>query len=206
MDWHCHGCGEIVDEHVLKCPRCGAVHPSAADRPSAGPERDLRMESHLRAVALWLRLGGLAGVVAAALTFFFPIELPLPTLRLQQAYRWLLLLGSGAAYWAGRHLERYSDRARGWAGSLLLFVSLALLAQIVLWAAARSWTSLAAPATGFACAIAAATALFHPRAGRVCTGAYRARLSGPPPPARRSVLLWLPLVPAGVHGLTRWWA
>jgi hypothetical protein len=199
MSWVCHACQAIVDDFVLKCPSCGAIHPREFKPREDRPGRDVPMEGHLLAAAAWLRILAVAGVLAIAAVIALDPQLRLP-IRVREA---LPFLGGAACvgiYVAGHRLAGFSDRARGWAG---LACSLASIGAVFLAVVSRhAILRLAAAAATFAALAAIASVLFHPRAARVCSGPYRAVFPREPRarPAR-SWLAWIPLVPAALHAV-----
>ncbi|MGZ3406453.1 MAG: hypothetical protein ACXVAN_08435, partial [Polyangia bacterium] len=75
--WSCDTCGRPNHRNPLICATCGASAPGAdPDQVSLALQRDLAMESHLRALGFWYRLGAvlfgggflaIAGVAGGAL-------------------------------------------------------------------------------------------------------------------------------------------
>ncbi|HEX6837745.1 MAG TPA: hypothetical protein VF334_14295 [Polyangia bacterium] len=56
--WSCDTCGRPNHRNPLICETCGAAAPGAdADQVNLALQRDLAMESHLRGLAFWYRVG-----------------------------------------------------------------------------------------------------------------------------------------------------
>lgn len=163
-------------------------------RLEAKSARDLAMESHLRAIGIWLQLGPALAVAAAA------------------AARLWVLAGVSAAlgillFFIGFRLARYSNGARVTA-AIFAFSGLAWLVVeglnvppgVGAVQRAVSWLSLAAAALVF-------VVLLNPRAAEVCSGTYHARVERTPhlkPNAVGSPLFWIPMVFLGIQGALLW--
>ncbi len=58
--WSCDTCGRPNHHNPLICETCGAAAPGAdADQVNLALQRDVAMESHLRALAFWYRVGAI---------------------------------------------------------------------------------------------------------------------------------------------------
>jgi len=58
--WSCDTCGRPNHHNPLICETCGAAAPGAsADLVTLALQRDLAMESHLRGLAFWYRIGAI---------------------------------------------------------------------------------------------------------------------------------------------------
>jgi hypothetical protein len=66
MAWSCDSCGRSVTSNPIMCDLCGSAAPGAdPTKVALGGQRDLIMEAHLRALAIWQRVGGVLLGVAA---------------------------------------------------------------------------------------------------------------------------------------------
>ena len=125
---------------TIKCPTCrepiavpGVIDPAAPRRtvPRGTGGRDLRMEAHYKAIAIWYRLGGylaLAAGLVVLLTFIaWPGRHDLPGLALRLA----ATFGVGGLCLAiGVYLSRFANQARLVAAVLTVLSALGQLAQV----------------------------------------------------------------------------
>lgn len=114
--WSCETCGRPNKSNPLICETCGAAAPDAdPGQVSLALQRDLPMEAHLRALALWYRVGAVLLVVGGV------------------AFVWLFgwvgkALMSDRSLWAGWH-----GPGAMWAGAL------GYVGTFLVAAAAGSW-------------------------------------------------------------------
>jgi hypothetical protein len=108
--WSCDSCGANVKSSVL-CPICGAGQPGVdGAHLEMALRRDLIMEAHLGALAIWYRVGAVLGVVGA-LAIVVGLGAAASGLRnLDGGGAW----GTGGALFAG---------ALGWMAMLMVAVS-----------------------------------------------------------------------------------
>ncbi len=124
MAWSCEQCGRNVVSNDLLCDLCHAAKPGAdPEKVALGGQRDLIMEAHLRALALWYRIGAVLLVVGMVLMTATGMAATrglggmggfggdvmggvLMTLAV------ITLLSAGGAYVLGHFLARYSNGAR----------------------------------------------------------------------------------------------
>ncbi len=137
--WSCDTCGRPNHRNPLICATCGAAAPGAdATEVSLALQRDLPMESHLRALAFWYRLGAvLFGSGALALIAFLGRAVGLMSLADRDAHGRTLLF-AGTFGWVamvivaavvgswvlGHYLGRFANGAR-LAAAILTIVGLA---------------------------------------------------------------------------------
>jgi hypothetical protein len=178
----CPRCGEPMFKVLEACPKCGAW----------SGRRDLAMEGHLRAIALWLRVGGLLSLGMLGLMLFISSQARLPQGGME------LMISGGVSLGfivLGFALSRYSNAARIITGILTILYGLVLLGTIALGGAASIvafvWLALWG---AWSCALL--WALFNSRSARICTAAYRDGVAATPdqrPSIFRSVFFWIPM-------------
>src|SRR5581483_4372628 len=126
MAWSCEQCGRSVTSNSLMCDLCGSAAPGAdAAKVALGGQRDLIMEAHLRALAIWQRVGAVLMAVAA---LWLVGALAMAGSRLGQfsgfiggigAVMAAIFLAMAVGSWVlGHFLSRYSNGARITAGVL----------------------------------------------------------------------------------------
>ena len=200
--WSCDTCGRPNHRNPLICETCGAAAPGAdADQVNLALQRDLAMESHLRGLAFWYRIGAvvfgvgflaLFGLVGGAL-----VSSPLhgSGALMASAFGYVAMFVVAAAagsYVLGHYLGRFANGARlaaailsivGLAFTLLRFVVTcvaysrlsALYGDSSLFADAQP--SLMGPIVMFVLSAlwsgAIILTLFSGRAAQVCSPAYR---------------------------------
>ena len=200
--WSCDTCGRPNHRNPLICETCGAAAPGAdADQVNLALQRDLAMESHLRGLAFWYRIGAvvfgvgflvLFGLVGGAL-----VSSPLhgSSALMASAFGYVAMFVIAAAagsYVLGHYLGRFANGARiaaailsivGLAFTLLRFVVTciaysrlsALYGDSSLFADAQP--SLMGPIVMFVLSAlwsgAIILTLFSGRAAQVCSPAYR---------------------------------
>jgi hypothetical protein len=202
--WSCDTCGRPNHRNPLICSTCGASAPGAdPDQVSLALQRDLAMESHLRALGFWYRLGAvlagvgflaLFGVAGRALLGLSSSSLRGTGALWASAFGYIALfvvaLAAGS-YVLGHFLGRFANGARLAAG-ILTIVSLAFgLLRFVVTCIAYSRLSdlygdagmlydrpsLAAPIAMFMLSTlwsgAIVFTLLSGRAAAVCSPAYR---------------------------------
>ncbi|MGZ3429909.1 MAG: hypothetical protein ACXVCV_24835, partial [Polyangia bacterium] len=200
--WSCDTCGRPNHSNPLICGTCGASAPGAdPDQVSLALQRDLAMESHLRALGFWYRLGAvlfgggflaLTGVAGGAL--FGGSSLGGGNAMIAGVLGWVAMFVVALAvgsYVLGHFLGRFANGARLAAG-ILTIVSLAFgLLRFVITCIAYSKLSnmygdaglfydrpsLAGPIAMFLLSTlwsgAIAFTLLSGRAAAVCAPAYR---------------------------------
>jgi hypothetical protein len=200
--WSCDTCGRPNRHNPLICETCGAAAPGAdANQVNLALQRDLAMESHLRGLAFWYRIGAvvfgvgflvLFGLVGGAL-----VSSPLhgSSALMASAFGYVAMFVVAAAagsYVLGHYLGRFANGARiaaailsivGLAFTLLRFVLTcvaysrlsALYGDSSLFADAQP--SLMGPIVMFVLSAlwsgAIILTLFSGRAAQVCSPAYR---------------------------------
>jgi hypothetical protein len=200
--WSCDTCGRPNRHNPLICETCGAAAPGAdANQVNLALQRDLAMESHLRGLAFWYRIGAvvfgvgflvLFGLVGGAL-----VSSPLhgSSALMASAFGYVAMFVVAAAagsYVLGHYLGRFANGARiaaailsivGLAFTLLRFVVTciaysrlsALYGDSSLFADAQP--SLMGPIVMFVLSAlwsgAIILTLFSGRAAQVCSPAYR---------------------------------
>jgi len=200
--WSCDTCGRPNRHNPLICETCGAAAPGAdANQVNLALQRDLAMESHLRGLAFWYRIGAvvfgvgflvLFGLVGGAL-----VSSPLhgSSALMASAFGYVAMFVVAAAagsYVLGHYLGRFANGARI-AASILSIVGLAFtLLRFVLTCVAYSrlsalygdsslfadaQPSLMGPIVMFVLSAlwsgAIILTLFSGRAAQVCSPAYR---------------------------------
>ena len=136
MAWSCEQCGRSVTSNSLMCDLCGSAAPGAdAAKVALGGQRDLIMEAHLRALAIWQRVGAVLMAVAAV---WLVGALALSSSRFGQFGGFIggvgtvmaaIFLAMAIGSWVlGHFLSRYSNGARITAGVL---TSISLAWQVV---------------------------------------------------------------------------
>jgi hypothetical protein len=150
--WSCDTCGRPNHHNPLICETCGAAAPGAdAEQVNMALQRDLAMESHLRGLAFWYRLGAVLLGVSGLAMFGFMWSLQRhsaifdPSVRssslLAGLVGWvsmLMLVAVVGSYVLGHFLAKFSNGARLAAG-ILTILSLAFgLLKFVLTCVAYS--------------------------------------------------------------------
>ncbi|HEX8954416.1 MAG TPA: hypothetical protein VF945_21325 [Polyangia bacterium] len=201
--WSCDTCGRPNHRNPLICETCGAAAPGAdADQVMLALQRDLAMESHLRGLAFWYRVGavvfgvGFLGLFAVAGGALMGLSSSLhgSGALMASAFGYVAMFVVALAvgsYVLGHYLGRFANGARI-AAAVLTLVSLAFgLVRFVLTCVAYSKLSelygdsglfdarpsLAGPIAMFALSTlwtgAIAFTLLSGRAAQVCAPAYR---------------------------------
>lgn len=168
------------------------------------------MEGHLSAIALWYRLTGALGLASSGILLLSVLLLANNT-----SGPVLVVLIGFSGFWTGsfllgRHLDRYSNRARiiaGVLGALGVATNVFSTLGVVIQAtrgAAPTWMALffsAHLALGSLWSGANLWALFNQRAAVICTPEYRALIVRKPmqrPHTYSSPFFWLPFVWMGL--------
>jgi hypothetical protein len=134
--WSCDTCGRPNHRNPLICETCGAAAPGADPaQVSLALQRDLAMESHLRALAFWYRIGAvvfgagflaLFGLVGGALVGM-PSSLHGSSALFASVFGYIAMFVVALAvgsYVLGHFLGRFANGARLAAG-ILTIISLA---------------------------------------------------------------------------------
>ncbi len=214
MAWRCPRCAyPVADDAVAACPVCATARPSPPGADAA--RRDLAMEAHVSAIALWHRIQAVVGLVA--------VVLGVPALIIMSggemgsmehaviAIVFVMVAGASIGYFfIGRYLGRYYDGARI-AAAVLIGLALASSAINLVAAGGRvaAGGAEAGPAAMLLLLVAVAIAwdvaklwaLYNARSGAILTAEYRAVVARTPqlaPPTFRSPFFWLPLVGIGL--------
>lgn len=201
--WSCDGCGIANHHDRLICETCGAAAPGAtADEVSMALRRDLAMESHLRALSFWYRVGavlfgatllGLLALVGGAL-FGALASLHGSAALWAGAVGYVAMFTIAAAagsYLIGHYLGRFANGARIAAGvtslvalalSIVRFVLACMVYARIAAAFDDAGSSFARPSLAAPIAMlilsalwsgAIAVTLLSGRAAAVCAPAYR---------------------------------
>ena len=225
MAWSCEQCGRHVTNELL-CDLCGTGKPGAdPEKVRAGVQRDLVMESHLGALAIWYRIGAVLFALVAAWALLSASTVAHHDVmfvldNIVRAAAVALLLAGAGSFVLGHFLARRSNVARiiaGVLGSLSLLLT-TLRMGVVLFADSTpryaSYDSyhysayhqssgvgyaLFFFAVNVAWTCAVLWALFNRRAGDVCSGDYAAIVERTPelrPTPLRSPFFFLPLAAA----------
>jgi hypothetical protein len=198
--WSCDTCGRPNRSNPLICETCGAAAPGAdADQVTLALQRDLPMESHLRALGFWYRLGAIVfgagflamfGVLGRALVGV--ASLRGSSTLFAGAFGWVAMFVLGmiaGSYILGHYLARFVNGARIAAAVLTIVGLVAGLGRFVLTVVAYNKLdeyygdvyfarpSLAGPIAMFLLStiwsIAIAWTLLSGRAAQVCAPTYR---------------------------------
>ena len=202
--WSCDTCGRPNHHNPLICETCGAAAPGAdADQVTLALQRDLAMESHLRGLAFWYRVGAIVfgagflalfGLVGGALIGLGGSSLHGGGVLWASAFGYVamfVLAMVAGSYVLGHYLGRFANGARI-AAAVLTLVSLAFgTLRFVVTCVAYSKLSdlygdvgafsdrpsLAGPIAMFLLSTiwsgAIVLTLFSGRAAQVCAPAYR---------------------------------
>lgn len=220
----CPECRHLNPGGVMTCEGCGAplVAGGQFGMPRTRP-RDLKMEAHLRAIAIWYRIGAILGVLVCllvGLAGFAGMSMGGGRGRSGEmaagagAFLCIAIVGGGICalfYLLGHHLAKYSNTARIIAGILTILNILGSVCNVFsLMAQAggmggmrpeRDAPPMALMAVivlfGLAYGIAQCWALFNGRAGAICTPEYQNLVAQTPsqqPPTYASPFFWLPFV------------
>ncbi len=197
MSWVCRACSNTIEDEAQVCTVCGAARPRAGSLRGAAASRDWGMEAHLRALAIWYRLGGVLAVIVALIFGFkgggaMSGAGPLAQLGIALAVLMGLL---GAAYCVlGELLARYWNAARIISAGLTILQMVGNLYSMV---SAPGGGSIVGGLIGLAWYGAIAWALLNGRSSAICTAGYRDLVARSPslkPPTFKSPFFWIPLV------------
>jgi hypothetical protein len=169
----------------IKCPTCrepitvpGVIDPAAPRRslPRGSGGRDLRMEAHYKAIAIWYRLGGYltlaAGLVVLLMFIASPGRYDLPGLALRLAATFGV---GGLCLVIGIYLARFANQARLVAAVLTVLSALGQFAQV----ARRPGHSLSA-AISLAILAAFLWAFLSKRGAALCSEEYAEKMAQTP--------------------------
>jgi hypothetical protein len=185
----CFDCNLINAAGAAACEHCGA------DLRDVPLRRDLKMEAHLSAIAMWIHICGyltaLIGLILVMMKFT-----RFETYRIINNLGDLPLPGIGlASILVGVYLARFSNFARITAGIL---TALAMMVQMIILSSSPYDTWLFLRSFSFmVCVGAVLGPLIDRRAAVVCSEGYRGLVDfrrGVPPGTYRSPFLWVPLV------------
>ncbi len=197
MAWRCAHCKDYVENGRTTCTSCGVPRggmaiPTAAAEEAAG-ERDLKMEAHLAATALWHRVGALlAGALVLIGWLFGHADVG--------EGRWsapVALAVCAAAYLLGAALGRRSNAARVIAGvfAVLGFAGTAIGSCSGVLHGER--TSLIGIALSLAWSAAYVWVFWSQRSRRICSAGYQRLVAASPtvrPRVATSVFFWVPMI------------
>jgi hypothetical protein len=200
--WSCEICGRWERSNPIFCESCGAGAPDADGAlVSLALQRDLHVEAHLGALAIWYRVGAMLTLLLAGVVLGRFGRLVVAGARSWRAVgvAWmgavgvavsLLLAAAAGAYYLGQRLARLHDGARIVAGAVAIAGLIATVTRIAL--TLRDYDRLAAliphhfayvrpslawPILAFVAAtlawIAIVATLFSTRAADVCASHYR---------------------------------
>jgi hypothetical protein len=219
--WSCDQCHKNVTSNPLICDACGAAAPGAdPDTVAIALQRDLAIEAHLRALALWHRIGAvLVAVIAIAVMVQSGIVASRLSaeglgdavgLWLSGATVWvcsIVLAMCAGSYVLGHFLARYVDAARIVAGvlaviELVLAVvrtcgSLALQSHRYSPYGSSSAGTILAFLLNVVWTSCVAWVLLSSRAAHVCRPQYRTLVARTPalqPPTYRSPFFLIPTI------------
>ncbi len=207
----CPFCAETIQAAAKVCPFCKSdLAPGAARRRERADDesrRDLDMEGHLRAIALWYRIGGVLIAVAGLVAAF-----ALPALMGGKAGAagagcvvavLIGMVGLGAGSYAiGHFLWKYSNAARIVAAVLTILGMLSNVIQVAgpAMGAGRPGQGAAdmiGGLIGIGWSIALLWALFNARSAAICTPPYASSVMRTPhlqPSALGSPFFWMPFL------------
>lgn len=166
--------------------------PQRGERWSAAP-RDLDMEAHLRAIAVWQRIAGLLALLASGLLFFASSAGGAPPALMLVALLPLVLVG-GASLAVGQGLWLYHAWGR-W--TLVVLNAVGLLNGLYGLVAGHKLGGLLQ--LGWVGATLAV--LLSARAAQICSAEYRQRVARTPNASVRwyaSPFFWIPAVVLGL--------
>jgi hypothetical protein len=189
----CFNCDFINAAGAAACEHCGA------DLRDVPLRRDLKMEEHLTAIAIWFpTLGFFVAAVGVGLVVTGIVDWEFNRLDLFSKGLYTLVIGLASA-WLGFSLAHFSNIARISAGFLTV---LAIVVQgvgtlIFLSSTTFSIESFLGSYLFFVYLGAMLLALFNRRAAVVCSEGYRRLLDhrpGAPPGTYSSPFFWAPFV------------
>ncbi len=215
----CPFCAESIPSGAAVCPFCKstlsakAPSPVRRERARAEASRDLSMEAHLRAIAVWYRI---SGVLVAFLGLVF-LALIVPSMGGSGPAAgcgvavMLLFLAIGAVSFAlGHFLGKYSNGARIGAGVLTILGMVGNVIQIFAAMAAPS-SGRGQPGGAAGVVIGAVLGLgigaiylwafFNQRSAAICSPGYAALVARSPhlkPRTFASPFFWGPFVVGGL--------
>jgi len=224
MAWICGQCRNLIDNHLTACSQCGAPRSPTAmsgvgetvDPLPAADYRDLTMEGHLQALALWDRIAGILLVIGGIFFLVGTSSLHSRTgdniigrlLESLGIFAGIAFFLFAVAYYAlGHFMARYDNVARIINGVLCAIgAGLNLLSSCGNMASSRSGGGgVIGGAIGAMIVIAWSAAklwaYFSPRSATICTDSYRelvARSSDMKPRTYSSPFFWIPLAFLGL--------
>ena len=188
----CPKCSRPLREGKRVCLYCNPRSPGKKSAVDAARSRDLKMEAHIRAIAIWYRVFGVVYGGCFLLAFFI-------TLAKGVGIQTQGVLGLGVvvcvlSYLVGHFLKRYSDPARIISGILAIVAGGSLFIQAMAAGGEGSiFTAGLIIYYGFVC-----WALFSRRARKICSGKYRKvseRTAYVVPKTFHSPFFWAPMIP-----------
>jgi hypothetical protein len=195
----CFNCDFINAAVAAACEHCGA------NLRGVPLQRDLKMEAHLTAIAMWFRICGYLMALPALILVIMGIGLaglgPLVVGTLIRMVGSLPVLGLGlAGILLGVYLGRFSNIARITAGVLTVMATTGQVGTVIFLFPYKILMTIEL-FLGFCFfsvfMIAVLLALFNRRAAVVCSEGYRRLVDfrrGVPPGTYRSPFFWVPFV------------
>jgi hypothetical protein len=220
MAWICGQCKNLIDNHLSTCSQCGAPKSPTAfsgvgDIVESTPDsdyRDLAMEGHLKALALWYRIGG-------GIAFFFGLWMIIAgggssshgsglgraLGEVAFVIGIVIVLASAGGFVLGHFLGRFANGARITAG---VFGAIGMASQLLNTCvgtfAGRRGPNVAALFSGvlsLGWSAAILWVLFNNRSSEICTPRYRELIARTPdmkPRTFQSPFFWVPLIIIGL--------
>ena len=168
-------------------------------------KRDLVMEAHLQAIAIWYWIAAAACVLlAGGLVLFFKESLPADAQRMMKAGIVMGILGAVTSYALGSYLMKYSEGARITAGimsGLTLLMNIAAVARPGGALSQGNWGRLVSTTLAAGWCVVLLWAFFNGRSSIVCSEEYRVIVKATPdqkPETFRSPFFWVPFILVGV--------